>query len=167
MYQKGEYNRFFFWSLPLVVMIMRVLLFSDEAHLAPPVVVRLVQLQQLLALQHVHDLHLPLHVSPDNEKDHVVRMAKWWSLGFGLILMPHLDWWHICDWLSDPGWQNNYEDSERCAVLNSQCIYRVIMMKLVMMRRECFFLWYFLDTDDTFGLNYQQRWDSIDIHKVS
>ena len=50
---------------------MRLLLFSDEAHLAPPVVIRLVQLQQLLALQHVHDLHLPFHVSPE-EDDHVV-----------------------------------------------------------------------------------------------
>ena len=64
------------WKRPiLILMMMRVLLFSDEAHLAPPVVVRLVQLQQLLALQHVHDLHLPLHVSPDNEQL-VVRMAK-------------------------------------------------------------------------------------------
>ena len=56
---------------------MRLLLFSDEAHLAPPVVIRLVQLQQLLALQHVHDLHLPFHVSPE-EDDHVVAKWLWW-----------------------------------------------------------------------------------------
>ena len=75
MYQKRGVQQVLFWSLPLVVMMMRVLLFSDEAHLAPPVVIRLVQLQQLLALQHVHDLHLPLHVSPDNEQL-VVMMTK-------------------------------------------------------------------------------------------
>ena len=46
-------------------MMVRYLLFRDETHLAPPVVVRLIQLQQLLALQHVHDLHLPFNVSPD------------------------------------------------------------------------------------------------------
>ena len=47
------------------MMMVRYLLFRDETHLAPPVVVRLIQLQQLLALQHVHDLHLPFNVSPD------------------------------------------------------------------------------------------------------
>ena len=50
--------------------MMRVLLFSNKAHLASPVVIRLVQLQQLLTLQHVHDLHLPLHVSPDKKEDY-------------------------------------------------------------------------------------------------
>jgi len=39
-------------------------LFGNEAHLIPPVVVGVVQLEQQPALQAVHDLHLTLHVPP-------------------------------------------------------------------------------------------------------
>ena len=40
------------------------LLFSDEAHLVPAVVVGVVELQQLGTLQAVHDLNLTFHVPP-------------------------------------------------------------------------------------------------------
>ena len=51
------------------------------------------------------------------------RLAKllWWFLaGLRLILMPHMEWGHICDWLSGLRWQNNnYDHSDACADLNS------------------------------------------------
>ena len=38
------------------------LLFSDETHLIPPVVIRLVELENPGTLEAVHDVHLPLHI---------------------------------------------------------------------------------------------------------
>ena len=50
--------------------IWGILLFCYQTHLASAVVVRLVQLQQLLTLEHVHDLNLSFHVSPDDHQGH-------------------------------------------------------------------------------------------------
>ena len=47
-----------------------ILLFCYQTHLASAVVVRLVQLQQLLTLEHVHDLNLSFHVSPGHHHGH-------------------------------------------------------------------------------------------------
>ena len=49
---------------------MMILLFCYQTHLASAVVVRLVQLQQLLTLEHVHDLNLSFHVSPGDHHGH-------------------------------------------------------------------------------------------------
>ena len=74
--------------------IWGILLFCYQTHLASAVVVRLVQLQQLLTLEHVHDLNLAFHVSPvdhhghqdggggsggdsDADVDLVVSMKRW------------------------------------------------------------------------------------------
>ena len=50
--------------------IWGILLFCYQTHLASAVVVRLVQLEQLLTLEHVHDLNLAFHVSPGDHHGH-------------------------------------------------------------------------------------------------